>query len=354
MRTLRILALLAALTGLLVIAPAAASAAASLHWNKAVRIEPAKNGGLNAVACPAIGLCIAVDDSGYVTTTTKPTGGSRSWARAVRIDANPLTGISCPSAKLCIAVDAAGQAVISTNPTGGAKAWGRPFRIDSTAAQGGGYAGLDGISCPSAKLCVAVDGASAGNVVTSTDPAGGARAWKLAAVGGQLTSVSCPSAGFCVAAGTQHYTSTNPTGGASAWHGTGAPSGDGLLSAVHCPSTSLCVSVGYGNTSSGLATTSANPRGGAGTWKTVAVESATPAAGTGLLDAVGCAGSGLCVAVDGADDAWSSTGPAGGTWSGGSAIRPKSASSSTAVSCTRSFCVVVDSAGVETTGVVRG
>jgi hypothetical protein len=59
--------------------------------------------------------------------------------------------------------------------------------------------GLSGVSCPSAALCVAVDGA--GNVLTATSPTGGSAAWTITNVDGPtaLASVSCPSVSLCVA-----------------------------------------------------------------------------------------------------------------------------------------------------------
>src|SRR5438477_1862947 len=54
--------------------------------------------------------------------------------------------------------------------------WGSPVRIDRYrpfAFSGG----LNTVSCPSSRLCVAVD--SGGGVIASTDPGGPASAWKL-------------------------------------------------------------------------------------------------------------------------------------------------------------------------------
>jgi len=349
-RNVRLLAFSAAVLAALAV-PAAASAT-SIHWNKAIRIEASKYGGLGAVSCPSSALCVAVDASGYVMRTTKPNGGS--WTSPVRIDSyGDLTGVSCPTTALCVAVDSVGNVVTSIDPTAAKPVWSKPVRIDATAAAGGGYAGLAGVSCPSASLCVAVDNAATGNVLVSTDPTGGAKDWKLSALSGVLTSVSCPSTTLCVAAGTQHFYATNPAGGSTAWHATGGPIGFGVLSSIDCSSSSLCVSVGYGNTSSGFAMTSTDPRGSAATWKTASVVPTPPPPGEGVLDAVGCAGTALCVALDGADNAYTTTAPAQGTWSGPAAIRPKSASQTNAISCTTTFCVVVDSAGVETTGVIR-
>ena len=75
----------------------------------------------------------------------------------------PLS-ISCASTSLCVAVDGAGDVLSSSNPAGGSGAW-TMINVDGTTP-------FRGVSCPSLSLCVAVD--AAGNVVTSTDPTGGA------------------------------------------------------------------------------------------------------------------------------------------------------------------------------------
>jgi hypothetical protein len=327
--------------------------AAAVHWGRAVRVEPSRNGGVDAVSCPTVRLCVAVDASGYVVTTGNPTGRSHVWSATARIDHTALTGVSCPTTRLCVATDDAGSVLTSTNPTGGARAWSRPTRVDTTAAAGGGYAGLAAISCPSTRLCVAVDAADSANVVTSTNPTGGAHAWRVSSLGGILTSVSCPRASLCVLAGTQHFDSTSPAGGAGAWHATGPQDGGGVMSALDCPSLTLCVATGYGDTSTGLITATDNPRGPASAWKTTSVQNSPPDPGEGALDAVGCA-RGLCVALDGFDNAYTSPAPVTGTWSGPAPIRPKSISQANAISCVDTLCVVVDSAGVSTAGIVRG
>jgi hypothetical protein len=352
LRLTPIFALLGALLTLAAV-PALASAA-SVSWGKAVRIESVKDGGLNAVSCPSSAFCAAVDSSGNLVTSTRPTKGV--WNSPVKIEPatdGGLTGISCPTAALCVAVDQSGNVLTSTNPTGGAKAWSKPARIDSTVGSGGGYAGLAAISCPSAKLCVAVDNAAAGNVVTSTNPTGGAKAWTVTKVGGLLDTVSCTYATtFCVIAGTQHYWSATSTGGATAWHATGAPTGGGVISGIACPSTTMCLGVGYGDVGLGMATSTATPRGSLSSWTTVSVSPDPPGAGQATFDAVSCATAKLCVAVDGADDAYTTTSPTTGVWGGGGAVRPKSASQWTSISCNPSICMVVDSAGVATTGSV--
>lgn len=308
---------------------------------------------MQAVSCPTIHLCVAVDASGKALYTTRPTGRTGSWSQPVGIDGGvALTGISCPTTRLCVAVDANGNVLTSTRPTHGA--WSRAARIDSSTSLDGGYAGLNGISCPTTTLCVAVDGAAQGHVVATSQPLGGGRTWHMSKLGAPLTSVSCPSNGLCVIGGTKHYFSTSPNGGRSAWHATGGPLGGGLISAIDCPAISLCVGVGYGNISPGLAVSATNPRGRASGWLTSSVQEMPPVANTELLDAVGCAGNTLCVALDTADNAFISRQPAQGVWGARHAIRRNSASLQSAVSCTKAFCVVVDSSGVATTGIVHG
>lgn len=181
---------------------------------------------------------------GSVVTSTDPTGGAGAWSVANVDDSNILAGVSCPSTSLCVAVGgparfavSSANVVTSTNPTGGAGAWSAPASID-------GGSSLTGISCPSPSLCVAVDGR--GNVVTSTDPTGGPASWTAANVDGAnlISAVSCASSSWCVAVDTQGnvLTSTNPTGGASAWSAANVDDSRELTS-VSCPSRRLCVAV---------------------------------------------------------------------------------------------------------------
>src|SRR5439155_851785 len=148
-----------------------------------------------------------------IAMTPTPTAGSPlMWAAPVRVDHQPsfggtsLSDVSCPSSGLCFAVDNAGNLVASSNPTGGAAAW-KVTKVDGSNS-------LSGPSCPSSSLCVAVD--VNGNVVTSSNPTGGATAWRVTNVDGSnsLTGVSCPIRSLCVAvegAGNADGSST-PTG----------------------------------------------------------------------------------------------------------------------------------------------
>lgn len=343
----RSLAPLGGLLLLLLVLPGLASAA-TFHWHKAIRLEPIRNGGLDAVSCANAKFCVAGDQSGDITWTVRPTAGNGSWIRPFHVDsAGPITGISCPTPSFCAAVDQAGSIVYSLHPTKGPRFWSRPVRIDSALSVGGGPAGLTAISCPSARLCVAVDGAANANVLVSTDPTGGKAAWSTVALEGPATSVSCSTVTLCVIGGSQRYVSTDPTS-TTAWKAGGAL-GNGVYQSVDCVGLRLCIGVGFSNTSPGLASATATPTG---TWSApVSVVADPPGIGSGLLDAVGCT-RGTCVALDGFDNAYVTSQALKGIWSAATAIRPKSASQFNAISCTSGLCVVVDSAGVETTGIL--
>ena len=231
-----------------------------------------------------------------------------SWASPVRADDQPpfesstaITGVSCPSTGLCVAVDGVGDVLSTTDPTGGAGSW---VTAASVAE------GFDGVSCPSTELCVAVGG---GDVATSTDPTGGAGAWSVAsliAVASQipnkderLEAVSCASASLCVATDDTGnvWTSTDPTHGAPAWTKTNIDGSEKILSGVSSPTESLCVAV---DREGGDVLTSTDPTGGAGAWTMTEVDKHT------LFD-VSCSSETLCVATDSYGNVLTSTDPTG-------------------------------------------
>ncbi|MGZ4193751.1 MAG: hypothetical protein ACXVRW_14960, partial [Solirubrobacteraceae bacterium] len=120
-----------------------------------------------------------------------------AWDAPVLIDPAspaPLNAISCPSAQLCLAVDGNGDLVSSSDPTGGAPTW-------TTADIDGSSLGLDGltaISCPSTSFCAAVF--LMGNVLTTTTPGTPTARWSVAGItANPLSGISCPSTRLCVA-----------------------------------------------------------------------------------------------------------------------------------------------------------
>jgi hypothetical protein len=175
--------------------------------------------GLTGVSCPKAGHCVAV--GGYtVNNTVGPTSvpladvlTGKTWTRrAVPVPKgvvfSALDAVSCPSAGFCAAVGSA-----SSEATGSAlidvwngKAWSsvKPAALPA----GVGDASLSGVSCVSAKSCVAVGfGNDSAGLITISETWNG-KAWSYAKVSwpkgvndSELWDVSCQSASRCVAAG---------------------------------------------------------------------------------------------------------------------------------------------------------
>ena len=183
---------------------------------------------LSAIACSRASLCAAVDVSGHAFTTSTPRAGRAAWQLATLDSGHRLTAVTCTGRLLCVAVDAVGDAFT--------RAGGRWRRASIDHGRR-----LTGVACPSARLCVAVD--AKGGVLSSTDPAGGARRWHRVVVGGSFQTLSCPTIHFCAAQGTKRIAVTaDATGGASAWterH----PATAVQLFAVSCSPDGQCVAL---------------------------------------------------------------------------------------------------------------
>jgi hypothetical protein len=284
---------------------------------------------IDGVSCPSVSLCVAVDGSGNVLTSTDPTGGRADWSITSVTPGEWLAAVSCPTVQFCVAVSGLGRVVVSNDPLGGSGAW----QAATIAPRG-----LTGISCPSASFCVAAD--NAGDVLVSTDPAGGAGAWTRSQVDptGAITGVSCPTMKLCAATdySANVVWSTDPNGGA--WiisHVDSEPNNPSLIG-ITCPSVSLCVAA-VSNYGGGDLEISTDPTGGASAWTRTHVDDRNePMGGT-------CASTSMCVVFDRAGNVLSSTDPAGGpaAWSTAPA-----ADGIVAVACPSvSLCVGVSNGG---------
>ncbi|WP_249011445.1 hypothetical protein [Conexibacter sp. DBS9H8] len=322
-------------------AGASPASASPLAWQSPLPIG--HGSPLTGMSCPTASLCVAVDEAGEAITSTDPRGGSGAW-NTVQITSplggTNLAGISCPTPTLCVAIDPnTGQAFSSADPTGGAGAW-SATTIEPIEPGGTPAANLQSVSCPSPSLCTAVD--DAGNVFTSTDPAAGG-IWQLASVneGNQLDGISCPTTELCVAVGVGVATSTDPTGGPSAWRSSSALSAQ----SVSCADSHLCVAVdGNGNA---YATT--DPTGGPQAWhEQVAIDRSYPFS---PLTGITCPAENLCVGVNASGDAVSSRDPTVGPWVA-QMIDPNSGLA--AVSCPDpNLCLAADGAGDVVVGTAR-
>lgn len=296
------------------------------------------------LSCPSANFCIAIDENGVVLSSTHPDGGQGAWREQTTVFGNlygaPAQGeaLSCPSANFCAAVEWPGAVFTSDDPTGGASAWHKHV-IDP-----GSY-NLDGISCPSAHLCLAFAGADAGRtgaetVFSSTTPLTGP--WKSVVIdqqGDLAAGVWCDSVSHCITSDLSGnvFASSDPTGGAGAWHQTNV--GDRGFSELSCPASSLCV----GSTFRGQILTSSDPV--LGQWHVSLTD------GFNQLTDIACPGAHLCLAVDVAGNVLSSRDPTAGAnaWHAHS-IDPAyvnySAAGLTGISCpAENVCVGVDVSG---------
>jgi len=264
-------------------------------------------GGLSGVSCPTESFCVVVDFStGSVLTSTDPTGGATTWTPTKVAQANALNAVSCPTVSFCVAVDSFGNAFVSDDPGGESAVWKLAHIYGTSCAwtvvQAPPQCILSSVSCPTDTFCVVGD--AFGDVLVSSNPTGGAASWKKAHIGGAdctvseigapcwLAGVSCPTTKLCVAADTGRiFTSTNPAGGAGAWRAFIEPDVT-YFTGASCPSAGFCAALADDNEASGHVATSTNPTGGAKAWTSNA------SIGGRDMRGISCPSSRLCAVVD--------------------------------------------------------
>jgi hypothetical protein len=335
-------------------APAAVAGLASpMAFGAAVR---ANADGFAALSCASARLCVGVDSSGRIVSSTHPSGGAGDWrTQTISGPAGPvpLTQVSCPSTSLCVAIGGIDDVVSSTDPYAPTPTW-RVTEVTESSPPRDSTAGLGGIACPTTSLCVVTD--QDGDVITSVDPGSSQATWTVSHVdvgttyecihydqtGCQpgLGPVSCTSASRCVAMDFEGnlLSSRDPAGGASAWELIGgeydtpdtfwgyltcAPAlcltaqyydpgvyaqslSEGrpalpvftvrnLVSALACPSATLCLAGNSTDKGAARVYLTTAPRTGA--WRTV--YSAAPAlTGGSTISAISCPSTRLCFVAD--------------------------------------------------------
>ena len=275
---------------------------------------------LYSVSCPSESLCVATGALDTIAFSQTPTGGADSWhvvhpaydepkqscleeegvpAASCSFPRGAIDAVSCAGENLCVAVGYEGSVLTSTDPAGGAKSW----SVSDVNTPGSGTH-LTAVSCVSTSLCVAVsggNGAAAGRILTSSDPASGQ--WQAAQLSGapDLRGVSCATPTLCVAVakGSRIFVSSDPSGGAPAWRERPSPTPRDLQAASCVPSL-LCVAGDEG----GNLLTAADPLG--------APFAATNTASSILITGITCPTTTRCVAVDNNADVLTSTDPTGG------------------------------------------
>jgi hypothetical protein len=228
---------------------------------------------------------------------------------------------------------------------------------------------LNGVSCPTDSLCVAVGALD--TIATSTSPTGGRAAWQVAYptapvepgtncsegeggpavscgnyLAGAFQDVSCASESLCVAVGFEGsaVVSRDPTGGASAWHLANVNKGGGAathFNSVSCPSTTLCVAAAvdrHGATPwEGRILTTTDPL--AGEWQT------TQLSGSLELTGISCSGPTLCVAVARGGKIVTSTNPTGGASAWQVIGAPSGAGDLEGIDCITGLCAAGNATG---------
>lgn len=217
---------------------------------------------------------------------------------------NDIVAISCPSARLCVALNRAGDVLTSRQPATGRALW-HAVHVDD--AEPGTEAQFADLTCPTVQFCAAIDGE--GVVFTSTNPTGRRRAWHVALRSRKsLVGISCPSRRLCALTTNAWYdviTSTNPAAAASSWHATHVAN---ELWAISCPSTAMCV-VMPGDVGTIV---SRNPTGGAADWSSFRQPGDLTADDPHGAGWITCPSTTTCVAVDSSDRLFTSTDLAAG------------------------------------------
>jgi hypothetical protein len=264
-----------------------------------VTVAPAQAGvtAVTGLACPALNLCLGVDDAGTILRTTAPAGGTSGWQHLGQATVgDQLRAISCPTRHFCAAVGGGDRVVTSRSPAT-ARRW-HAIRLPFTWLDDGdpnAYT-LSSISCPTAHLCVA--GTNQPALMVSRNPSGGVRAWKRLAVGGfedSFSSVTCPEASLCFAAHGTVSMSRTPTI-ARSWKRVSRDRFDSLS----CPTAHFCL----GGEDTGVIAFSTHPAGSSRPWKHVRLTSSA-------LIAASCRSTSFCVVVDKRGDAFTSSDPTG-------------------------------------------
>jgi hypothetical protein len=251
------------------------------------------------ISCPSTSLCLAAGDGSVFSSTDPFANSPPTWGQTAAFDGTPgLSAASCSRA-MCAVADASGHILTSAAPVLATSSWSSAYT---------GVAGVDSLSCPSARFCAAIT--FAGQVLVSNDPSAPDPTWSMYNIGlnAGAFAISCPSSSLCVAANFQDQvaTSINPAAGAGTWSirtiRAARPAG------LACPSVALCVmSI---NLRDGQLAITTDPTGPARAWRIRRVDTAhTNHSASAAMIGVSCPTTKLCVASDNAGHIVASTDP---------------------------------------------
>jgi hypothetical protein len=254
-------------------------------------------GELTSVSCVSATSCFAVGRYGSPILPLIEHWDGTAWSVSPSPDPagsvqSELLGVSCSSPTMCVAV---GEVSTSSQTRTLVEQWdGSVWAIVPGASPSGAQVPiLNAISCASTTSCFAVGT----DQLSSTRPTfidqWNGSAWSVVAspnpVQAGLAGVTCFSAPVCVAVGFGSGRPLIERWNGSAWSSDSAP-GTGDLSAVACASAAQCFAVGETTGGVGLI-----ERWDATAWTVMAHPNAGVA--NGILNAVACASATTCFAV---------------------------------------------------------
>lgn len=242
-------------------------------------------------------------------------GSSETAANTWKVKATPnpasagisfLSSVACPSRRFCTAVGGFSKSLSSSSGTLAERWDGTRWRIQSIPTPSGTSDSLYGVSCPSARACVAVGGAfhKTGKRQTTLTEAWDGKRWRVQATPtikapSSLYAVSCRSASSCVAVG--HTVASPQQAIIEGWDGTtwrieAIPplAHDTDLSGVSCSRARACTAVGWNNASGTTRPIALSWDGNQWRVQAVPLPAKAPA---GLLDAVSCTSPRACTAT---------------------------------------------------------
>ena len=228
-------------------------------------------GGIQAISCPLLRVCIAVGSDADTAYALRTTDGGRAWsAQSMNAAVVSLSAVSCGSPLDCVAVGhgmpeegfQGFEGAVVTTSDGGAL-----WRSVSLPSEVGS---LSAVSCATATRCLALGEAPPTTSPSESVPGGTYEAIAISTRNGgsswsspvtipatnYVQGVSCSSASSCVAVGQQFP--VDPPGaaipvaevtrdGGKAWVGHPLPGRGEQPIAISCASPSRCVVVGAVN-----------------------------------------------------------------------------------------------------------
>jgi len=309
----------------------AATGALAEHWNGtrwAIQPNPA-GGTLLAVSCTSARACTAVGQQfshdAEAETPLAETWNGTTWAvqptPAVRGPVNVLSGVSCTSARSCVAVglsnddDPNAPLMETWNGT----AWAITSVPDPT-----GDSFLSGVSCTSATACTAVGATAFTGLAERWNGATWAVQPTASLAGAELLGVSCTSARACTAAGGSHPGDQVTL--AARWNGVrwavqptpGNPAGfvANSLNGVSCTSARACVAVGSWSSRTNSFQAPVAERWNGRRWSLQAALRDPAGTISSFLTAVSCTSARSCTAVGASATSLNDDAPLAEHWNG--------------------------------------